>query len=78
MGAIRRVIVDPETESDVVVTEAPFERLGGGVSRRLKAWIFETADGRYLCGVPMHRSVSLRRAREHEVEEVYLLGLRSR
>lgn len=76
MGAIRREILDPETEADIIVTEAPLERADGSVSRRLKLWIFQNLGGDEVCRLEVHRTAHLGTLSEVELEEAYMAALR--
>lgn len=75
MGAIVREILDPTYETTIRVREAPLEREGGGVSRRLKAWVFENEAGEYIRHLEVHRTAHLGSLSEVELEELYLHAL---
>lgn len=73
---MRREFLDPKYETTITVREAPLELEGGGVSRRLKAWVFENAGtGQHICSLPVHRTERLGRLSELQLEAVYLLAL---
>lgn len=77
MAPIRRQILDPDTEVDITVYEAPYERPEGGVSRRLKAWVFENESGETICQAVVHRTADLGALSEIELEHVYCEAYRS-
>lgn len=72
---MRREFLDPKYETTITVREAPLELEGGGVSRRLKAWVFSNELGDTVCSLPVHRTWDLGAPSEPELELLYLTAL---